>query len=364
MLTNDQVMVVDQYAKKYGVELNVCLAFMSVETNYNLGTVVGNRLRPIIRWEGDYFWKFCPPALRPRGVALKLTTANGGKVPNPASQDARYIMLENGKTVDTTAAISACSWALGQVMGAHWKWLGFKSALDFETMAWSGFSGQLAIMFAFMDKSGIIPHMQRHDWSAMARIWNGPAYATNKYDVKMRTEYERLTGSPSPMPASAGMLRQGSKGAAVRDLQALLVRAGFSLTVDGDFGASTERAIRTWQKQQGLDIDGVAGPKTMETLQRLKTTPTEKPGMAKLVDIPQVKQAVLAGAGGFAGLGAIKDQVQDARAQLMEYVSYPVIQNLVTVLGYIAAAAVVGGLAYGAYGWWKQRHTVVGVEQK
>lgn len=364
MLTQDQIATVGKYATQDAVELNVVLAFMAVETNYNLGTIVGNKLRPIIRWEGDYFWRLVPEKFRPRAVALKLTTAAGGKVPNPAGQDARFIMLENGKTLDVTAAISSCSWALGQVMGAHWKWLGFKSALEFEAMAWSGFSGQVAIMFAFMRKSGIIPHMQRHDWSAMARIWNGPKYATNNYDTKMRSEYERLTGSASPKPASAGMLRQGSKGAAVADLQALLVRAGFSLKVDSDYGASTERAVRTWQKQQALDIDGVAGPKTIETLQRFKTSATEKPGLAKLVDIPQVKQAVLAGIGGSAGIGAVKDQIADARAQLSDYVSYPVIQNLVNILGYCAAAVVVLGLAYGAYGWWKQRHTVVGVEQK
>ena len=45
-------------------------------------------------------------------------------------------------------------------------------------------------------------------------------------------------------------------------LQELLVHAGYSLTVDGDFGAGTERAVRDFQRQHDLVADGIVGAKT------------------------------------------------------------------------------------------------------
>jgi len=61
-------------------------------------------------------------------------------------------------------------------------------------------------------------------------------------------------------------LRLGDKGHAVRDLQAALVRAGFPLVLDGDFGPKTEAAVVAYQRHANLVVDGVAGPKTHASL--------------------------------------------------------------------------------------------------
>ncbi|WP_278386049.1 N-acetylmuramidase family protein [Stutzerimonas kunmingensis] len=58
----------------------------------------------------------------------------------------------------------------------------------------------------------------------------------------------------------------GSRGLAVRNLQAALKLAGFAVTVDGDFGEQTERAVAAFQRRAGLVDDGVAGPKTVAAL--------------------------------------------------------------------------------------------------
>jgi len=60
------------------------------------------------------------------------------------------------------------------------------------------------------------------------------------------------------------LLKRGSRGAAVRELQRLLG----GLVVDGDFGPATERAVRAFQKTAGLVVDGIAGPQTMTALKR------------------------------------------------------------------------------------------------
>lgn len=62
------------------------------------------------------------------------------------------------------------------------------------------------------------------------------------------------------------LLTIGSRGLAVRNLQAALKLAGFAVTVDGDFGEQTERAVAAFQRRAGLVDDGVVGPKTLAAL--------------------------------------------------------------------------------------------------
>ena len=61
--------------------------------------------------------------------------------------------------------------------------------------------------------------------------------------------------------AVAETLRRGSKGAAVKKMQAKL-----GLKADGDFGPGTEAALKKWQAAHKLTADGVAGPKTLAKL--------------------------------------------------------------------------------------------------
>ena len=62
-------------------------------------------------------------------------------------------------------------------------------------------------------------------------------------------------------------LSKGSKGDNVRKLQTALNRAGANLTVDGSYGARTEQAVRNFQEDNGLTVDGLAGPATMRALE-------------------------------------------------------------------------------------------------
>ncbi|WP_313221963.1 N-acetylmuramidase family protein [Stutzerimonas nitrititolerans] len=62
------------------------------------------------------------------------------------------------------------------------------------------------------------------------------------------------------------LLSNGSRGLAVRNLQAALALAGFKIQVDGDFGDNTEAVVAAYQRNVGLVVDGVAGPKTLAAL--------------------------------------------------------------------------------------------------
>ena len=63
------------------------------------------------------------------------------------------------------------------------------------------------------------------------------------------------------------MLRRGSKGDAVGDLQRLLQKLAFMVAVDDDFGAGTEVAVAAFQMQQRLEpVDGIVGNDTWTAL--------------------------------------------------------------------------------------------------
>ena len=56
------------------------------------------------------------------------------------------------------------------------------------------------------------------------------------------------------------LLKRGSSGTAVRQLQEALKEAGHDPgPVDGEFGAATEAAVRAFQQDKGIAVDGVVG---------------------------------------------------------------------------------------------------------
>ena len=76
-------------------------------------------------------------------------------------------------------------------------------------------------------------------------------------------------------------LARGSEGDAVRCLQLGLFALGFALPVsvkqrpllaDGEFGSETDKAVRLFQRQQGLAADGIAGRQTLTRLDSLLRT--------------------------------------------------------------------------------------------
>ena len=65
----------------------------------------------------------------------------------------------------------------------------------------------------------------------------------------------------------AAVLRQGSKGGEVKEVQRRLKQWGYySGAVDGIFGAGTKQAVIAFQKKNGLTADGVVGRATYKAL--------------------------------------------------------------------------------------------------
>lgn len=64
------------------------------------------------------------------------------------------------------------------------------------------------------------------------------------------------------------VLKKGSKGDAVKRLQEQLQQLGYlSGAIDGIFGPQTEKAVKAFQADNGLDVDGIAGEFTWMELE-------------------------------------------------------------------------------------------------
>lgn len=61
-------------------------------------------------------------------------------------------------------------------------------------------------------------------------------------------------------------VKQGSTGEAVRAVQRLLKRFGYTLSVDGIFGPVTDQDVKDFQEKYGLDVDGIVGTQTWQAL--------------------------------------------------------------------------------------------------
>lgn len=77
--------------------------------------------------------------------------------------------------------------------------------------------------------------------------------------------------------------KRGSTGAGVKQLQTDLNALGYKMPIDSSFGPTTEVFVKQFQKDNGLVIDGSAGPKTLAKIsERIKASQNKSKGLYKV----------------------------------------------------------------------------------
>jgi hypothetical protein len=265
MFSTATIKEIESVARAQGIEPAALLAIAEVESGGRAFANVGGGKEPLIRFEGHYFDRLVADGKRGEARSKGLASPTMGAVKNPASQSARWRLLDEAMAIDRKAALQSVSWGIGQVMGSHWKSLGYGSVESLVDEARSGVAGQVRLMLRFLEKNGLIGVVEARDWSAFARAYNGPRYKVHRYDSRIAAAYARHARDGGQKD-KANDLRRGDRGEDVADLQRMLTAAGHPLAPDGRFGPATARRVEDFQAETGLAVDGVAGPRTLAAL--------------------------------------------------------------------------------------------------
>lgn len=166
--------------------------------------------RPIVVFEGHWFWRL----LESHGIDPEPYRVGNEDILYP-KWDKRYHLgtmseykqlskarkLHNIFTGDDKNKISystvedlaeeSCSWGMFQVMGFNWKDLGYSSVTEFVDKMFISEREHLNAFVRFVKHKKIVDELQRRDWAGFARVYNGPAYASNNYHVKLEVAYRR-----------------------------------------------------------------------------------------------------------------------------------------------------------------------------
>lgn len=100
--------------------------------------------------------------------------------------------LAQARQIDEVAALESASWGAFQVMGFHWKRLGYTSVHDFVAAMVKSEADQLEAFVRFIETdASLLKALKGLKWATVAKLYNGPDYQRNLYDVKLERAFER-----------------------------------------------------------------------------------------------------------------------------------------------------------------------------
>lgn len=177
-------------ANKLGIELAIMQAITKVESR-SAGFQKG---LPVILFERHIFYR----QLQKQGFNVEqlakkhpdLVNASAGGYLGGISENYR---LAQAKKIDIDSAIESTSWGLFQIMGFYWQLLGYPSAQHFEQHMIESEAQQLDAFYRFISHQSnckLLKAMKDKDFSTFAKLYNGPAYKKNNYDIKLKEAYE------------------------------------------------------------------------------------------------------------------------------------------------------------------------------
>ena len=157
-----------------------------------------------------------------------------------------YQRLKRAMLLDRRVALESASWGIGQVMGFNASEIGYTNVLKMIEKFKEGEDAQLEGAANFiMAKKPLWQAFKAQDWAKVAFFYNGKNYAINRYDKKLKGNFEAFQ-KPGKMPDID-----------LRAAQARLAYLGFyALDVDGLDGNHTQKAMTAFQKSHGLTESG------------------------------------------------------------------------------------------------------------
>ena len=113
--------------------------------------------------------------------------------------------------------------------------------------------------------------------------------ATSGHTVVVLDDGAKYEGATETKDDALGerLLKHGSVGADVKQLQLYLIQLGYDLGkwgADGEYGDATELAVKRFQKDEGLEVDGKYGPKSHEAMLKALEKDDDAQGIMVVID--------------------------------------------------------------------------------
>ena len=186
---------IEERARHYGIKVAALRAVIEVECKASGFNDDGT---PVILYERHKFYE----GLRAIGWITKssewyaaypdLCNPNSGGYGKYSEQ---HLKLARASKLNREVALESCSWGVGQVMGYHWKALGYTTLQQFINCMYKSEYEQLDAMCRYIKHNGLIKYINANDWVGFALRYNGKAYKKNNYDVKLRDAYKKFGGA-------------------------------------------------------------------------------------------------------------------------------------------------------------------------
>ena len=143
--------------------------------------------RPVILYEPHVFHKRTGGEWSPSDFSY----AAWGARPYPKGYDGRWAQMEQAAAHNEVAALESASWGLFQIMGYHWRALGYASVQEFAKAMTKSEAGHLDAMVRFIVANGLTGALRKcktgepETCRDFARGYNGGGYARNNYHAKL-----------------------------------------------------------------------------------------------------------------------------------------------------------------------------------
>lgn len=192
------------FANANNLELAVVKAVNEVESRGKGFFLDG---KPVILFEGHVFWR----QLKKRDIDPKILSNNSnGDVLYEKWTRKHYIggvkeydRLEKAAAITSSsvvkeAAYCSASWGAFQIMGYHYKSLGYPSINNFISKMYEHEREHLKAFGGFISINSfrgrkLIDWLREKNWANFAHAYNGSGYKQNKYDIKLQRAYEKYS---------------------------------------------------------------------------------------------------------------------------------------------------------------------------
>lgn len=187
--TPSSLVDIEAVAAEIGVPTAAFRAVIQVEAG---GKGYDKSNRPKALFERHHFYKHLKafPDKLAKAIEQGLAYPKWGEKPYPKGSDAVYAEIEAAYEIDPDAALLSTSWGLPQIMGSNFKMAGCSSVHEMVEQSMESEANQLRQMANFLKSAGLADDLAELNWAAVARGYNGPQYAVNKYDEKLAAAYE------------------------------------------------------------------------------------------------------------------------------------------------------------------------------